>query len=55
MHGKELINRKCNSCTTKIEDEFHVIIECPRYEKNTFHPEYLLKRPNIFIFNTISK
>jgi len=33
MDEKELIDRKCNSCETKIEDEYHVTIECPRYEK----------------------
>jgi len=30
---KELIDIKCNSCETKIKDEYHVTIECPRYEK----------------------
>ena len=46
---KELIDRKCNLCD-KIEDEYHVIIECPRYEKirKFYIPKYLLKRPSMF-------
>ena len=47
--GKELIDRECSLCG-KLEDEYHVIIECPRYDKlrNVYIPQNLLKRPSMF-------
>ncbi len=30
-HKTPLENKTCDTCHGKIEDEFHLIIECPRY------------------------
>ena len=49
--SKELIDRECNLCG-KLEDEYHAVIECPRYKKyrKMYIPQYLLIRPNMFKF-----
>ena len=46
---KEVSDRKCNSCE-QIEDEYHVIIECPRYDKfrKLYIPKYIVRRPSMF-------
>ena len=49
--NKELIDRECNLCG-KLEDEYHAVIECPRYQefRKMYIPQYLLIRPNMFKF-----
>ena len=46
--GKELIDRECSLCG-KLEDEYHVVIECPRYKelRKLYIPQHLTKRPSM--------
>ena len=48
---KELIDRECSLCG-KLEDEYHAVLECPRYEefREAYIPHYLLRRPSMFKF-----
>lgn len=43
--------RKCTLCDT-IEDEFHCMIECPRYanDRKSNLPVYLRERPSMYKF-----
>ena len=45
----ELIDRQCSTCF-KLEDEYHVIVECPLYHniRKTFLPKYLYCNPSMF-------
>ena len=45
----ELIDRQCSTCF-KLEDEYHVIIECPLYHniRKIFLPKYLYCNPSMF-------
>ena len=47
----DFINRKCDLCLI-VEDEYHISIECPRFEtlRIRYLPRYLLVRPNMFKF-----
>ena len=44
-------DRKCALCNT-IEDEYHCLIECPKFvnERNNCLPEILRKRPSMYEF-----
>ena len=44
-------HRTCELCN-KIEDEYHIFIECPRFnaEQEKYLPKYLKEHPNIFNF-----
>ena len=46
-----VVNRVCSSCNV-IEDEYHVLIECPRYvnERKGSMPEQLRKKPSMYEF-----
>ena len=50
------IDRKCNLCNT-LEDEYHCLIECPRFAKERKHclPENLIKRPSMYEFVNLMK
>ena len=43
--NKELIDRECNLCG-KLEDEYHAVIECPRYQefRKRYIPQHVLMR-----------
>ena len=45
----ELNNRLCSACNC-VEDEFHVFLECPRYNKIREHylPNYLKNKPSMY-------
>ena len=45
----ELIDRQCSNCY-KVEDEYHIIMECPLYKewRNIYLPSSLLKKPSMF-------
>ena len=45
------VERKCTLCNS-VEDEFHCLIECPRFlnERRNVLPECLSKRPSMFEF-----
>ena len=45
------VDRKCECCHV-IEDEFHVLIECPRFinERKRYLPNVLRKKPSMFEF-----
>ena len=46
---KELIDsRECTICG-KLDDEYHVIIDCPRYTEleKVYIPQHLTKRPRM--------
>ena len=47
----ELSERKCSTCDV-IEDEYHCLVECPRYvnERDNCLPEGLRKKPSMFEF-----
>ena len=47
----QLNDRICDLCRV-IEDEFHVMIECPRYKKvrEKYLPEELIKKPSMQLF-----
>ena len=46
--------RKCDICNV-IEDEFHVLVSCPRFvnERNNLLPQCLLQNPNIDVFERV--
>ena len=46
--------RKCDICNV-IEDEFHVLVSCPRFvnERNKLLPQSLLENPNIDVFERV--
>ena len=46
-----VVNRVCSNCNV-IEDEYHCLIECPRYvsERRGCVPERLRKRPSMYEF-----
>ena len=52
------IHRYCVTCPGKIEDEYHLVIECPQYLdiRNRLIPHYYRIRPSMFklgkLFNT---
>ena len=47
----DLADRKCQNCNC-IEDEFHVLVECPKYSnvRKNLIPNKLKKRPSMFEF-----
>ena len=53
-------NRLCSTCQ-KLEDEYHFILECTRYNnlRTSFIPNYYRARPNMFklieLFSSNSK
>ena len=50
------IDRKCNLCNT-IEDEYHCLIECPRFvdERKNCLPDNLKFRPSMYDFVNFMK
>ena len=49
-------NRLCEKCNV-LEDEFHCLIECPRFRlhRNKYLPAYLHKNPSMFKFIAFMK
>ena len=47
----EAVNRICDTCFV-LEDEYHCIIECPKFtnERKSCLPSNLLKKPSMFDF-----
>ena len=48
----DFIERKCSICKTEVEDEFHCLIKCPRFnnERIGLLPDYLISEPSVDIF-----
>ena len=51
--------RCCEYCqnNTVLEDEYHCLVECPRFKcfQRKYLPEYLLRRPSMFMFTKFMK
>ena len=50
-----IVKKKSEKIIIIIEDEFHVLVSCPRFvnERNNLLPQSLLENPNIDVFERV--